>query len=267
MTDRYAVIGNPISHSLSPKIHRIFAIATGEKLMYEALLAEDFGSECKAFFENGGRGLNVTLPFKLDAFDWVDEVDASAQEARAVNTVVATETCYRGHNTDGIGLLRDLGRNLGVVLEEKRVLILGAGGAVRGVLGPLSRARPASLIIANRTVDKAQTVSSQFNGVEHVPLDALGTDYDVVINGTSIGMDGQSSFEGLIDQSIVEGAFCYDMFYVLDGDTPFCKWGREHGAIGVEGGLGMLIEQAAEAFSLWRGIRPSTKGIASAICD
>lgn len=267
MTDRYAVIGNPIAHSLSPKIHRAFAVATGENVRYEALLAADFGRECDAFFENGGRGLNVTLPFKLDAFNWVDQVDASAQEARAVNTVVATEGYFKGHNTDGIGLLRDLCRNLGVDLEEKRVLVLGAGGAVRGVLGPLTRARPESLIIANRTIDKAKAVSSEFYGVEHIPLGALGVDYDVVINGTSIGLDVQSSFEGLIDQSVIEGAFCYDMFYVLDGETPFCKWSREHGAAGVAGGLGMLIEQAAEAFLLWRGIRPPTNGIALAICD
>ena len=267
MTDRYAVIGNPIAHSLSPKIHRVFAAATGENVTYEALLAEDFGQECNAFFESGGLGLNVTLPFKPDAFDWVGEVDAAAQEAHAVNTIIVTESCFRGHNTDGAGLLRDLCRNLGVALERKRLLVIGAGGAVRGVLGPLIRARPASLIVANRTVDKAKTISSEFDGVEHIPLDALEAEYDVVINGTSIGMDGESSFEGLIDQSVVEGSFCYDMFYVLEGDTPFCKWSREHGAIGVAGGLGMLIEQAAEAFLLWRGIRPTTTGIASAIRD
>lgn len=262
MIDRYAVIGNPVAHSVSPRIHDIFAEATGQALRYEKIRADAFASAAAVFFQAGGRGLNVTVPFKQDAFDWVDGVDESASEAQAVNVVVADDHGYSGHNTDGIGLVRDLQENLGVTLARSRVLVLGAGGAVRGVLGPLSRAGVGELAVANRTESKARDLQRVFRNIEAVSLADVGGGYDVVINGTSAGMDGQVPE---VEPQVVGNAFCYDMFYTRAGDTPFCAWSRRHGAAGVAGGLGMLIEQAAETFLLWRGIRPSTAGVAESL--
>ena len=286
MIDRYAVIGNPVAHSVSPRIHDMFAKATGQALRYEKIRADAFAPTADAFFQAGARGLNVTVPFKQDAFDWVDRVDDAAREARAVNVVVAGESLqprehegvprggssarghpsqensYTGHNTDGIGLVRDLQENLGVALAHRRVLVLGAGGAVRGVLGPVLRAGVGQLAVANRTESKARALQRVFGDIEAVALADVRGGYDVVINGTSAGMDGQVPE---VDPRVVRNAFCYDMFYVRTGDTPFCAWSRRHRAAGVAGGLGMLIEQAAETFFLWRGIRPSTTGVAESL--
>ena len=262
MMDRYAVIGNPVAHSVSPRIHDIFASATGHPLRYDKILAEAFTPAAAAFFRAAGCGLNVTVPFKRDAFDWVDRADEAACEARAVNVVVADDDGYTGHNTDGIGLVRDLRQNLGVPLARRRVLVLGAGGAVRGVLGPLLRAGVGGITVANRTESRARELRADFRDIEAVALIDAGGAYDVVINGTSAGLAGQVPE---IDPQVVRNAFCYDMSYALAGDTPFCAWSREHGAAGVAGGLGMLIEQAAETFFLWRGVRPSTAGVADAL--
>lgn len=267
MTDRYAVIGNPVAHSLSPRIHGRFADQTGQDLVYARLHAERFRDAAERFFDDGGRGLNVTLPFKLDAFEWVRGLGAAheaAGEAEAVNTIAMTPQGLRGYNTDGVGLLRDLEGNLGIALAGRRVLVLGAGGAVRGVLGPLLRAGPACVAVANRTVARADALSGVFEGIDVAPLDGVGTDYDVVINGTSSGVQGDRP---AIDAEVVEGAFCYDMFYVLHGETPFSRWSAACGAAGVAGGLGMLIEQAAEAFWIWRGVRPSTRGVGASLGD
>ena len=262
MIDRYAVIGNPVAHSVSPRIHDMFAKATGQPLRYEKIRADAFAPTAAAFFQAGGRGLNVTVPFKQDAFDWVDHVDDAAREAEAVNVVMAREQGYSGHNTDGIGLVRDLQENLGATLAHRRVLVLGAGGAVRGVVGPMLRAGVGELTVANRTESKARALQRVFRNIEAVPLADVGGDYDVVINGTSAGMDGQVPN---VDPRVAGNAFCYDMFYAPAGDTPFCAWARQHGAAGVAGGLGMLIEQAAETFFLWRGVRPSTAGVAESL--
>lgn len=262
MIDRYAVIGNPVAHSVSPRIHDIFAKATGQALRYEKIRADAFAPTAAAFFQAGGRGLNVTVPFKQDAFDWVDRVDEAAREAEAVNVVVAGDDGYAGHNTDGIGLVRDLKENLGVTLARSRVLVLGAGGAVRGVLGPMLRAGVGELTVANRTESKARALQQAFAEINVVSLADVKEGCDVVINGTSAGVAGEVPD---IDSRSVRNAFCYDMFYTRAGDTPFCAWSRQHGAAGVAGGLGMLIEQAAESFLLWRGVRPSTAGVAASL--
>ena len=260
--DRYAVIGNPVAHSVSPRIHDIFAAATGQALRYEKIRADAFAPAAAEFFRANGRGLNVTVPFKEDAFDWVDRVDDAAREAQAVNVVVPEDDGYSGHNTDGIGLVRDLEQNLKLPLAGRRVLVLGAGGAVRGVLGPLSRAGVAELAVANRTESKARALQQAFHAVDAVALTDASGEYDVVINGTSAGMAGEVPE---VDPRAVRNAFCYDMFYVPAGDTPFCAWSRRHGAAGVAGGLGMLFEQAAESFFLWRGVRPETAGVEAAL--
>ena len=262
MIDRYAVIGNPVAHSVSPQIHDAFAVATGHSLRYEKILADAFVPAAVAFFQAGGLGLNVTVPFKQDAFGWVDHVDDAAREAEAVNVVVRRADGNRGHNTDGIGLVRDLEQNLRLTLANRRVLVLGAGGAVRGVLGPLLRAGVGELTVANRTESRAHALQQVFPDIHAVALGDAGEVFDVVINGTSAGMTGEVPE---VDPRTVRNAFCYDMFYARLGDTPFCAWSRRHGAAGVAGGLGMLIEQAAETFFLWRGVRPSTAGVAGSL--
>ena len=263
MIDGYAVIGNPVAHSVSPQIHDAFAAATGHSLRYGKIHADSFAPAATTFFQAGGRGLNVTVPFKQDAFDWVNRVDDAAREAEAVNVVVrGKEDDYCGHNTDGIGLVRDLEQNLGLTLADRRVLVLGAGGAVRGVLGPLLRAGVRKLTVANRTESRALALRQAFPDILAVSLGGVGEGCDVVINGTSAGMAGEVPD---IDPRAVRNAFCYDMFYAPSGDTPFCAWSRRNGASGVAGGLGMLIEQAAETFFLWRGVRPPTAGIAGSL--
>ena len=264
MIDRYAVIGNPIAHSVSPQIHDMFARSTGQALRYERIRADDFAPAAADFFRVGGRGLNVTVPFKQDAYHWIGRVDDAAQEAEAVNVVVTNDDGLSGHNTDGIGLVRDLEQNLDFPLAGRSVLVLGAGGAARGVLGPLLRAGVESLTVANRTESKAHALRRVFPEVDATPLAEAGQGYDIVINGTSAGMDGRVAE---IDPGAVRGAFCYDMYYVPAGDTPFCAWCRRHGAAGVAGGLGMLIEQAAETFYLWRGVRPTTAGVAERLLE
>lgn len=263
MTDRYAVIGNPVDHSLSPRIHTTFAARTGEDIEYGTLEAptDAFVDAARTFFAAGGRGLNVTLPFKLDAWQWVDGHDNAAASSGAVNTIVVDGNATRGCNTDGIGLLRDLNGNLGWDLEGARTLVLGAGGAAQGVIEPLKRAGAADLTIANRTLRRAQTLAARF-GVASAGLDEVGGGWDVVLNGTAAGLSG---IGGLVAPDVVTDARCYDMFYSRGGATPFCRWAADQGASVVSDGLGMLIEQAAEAFYLWRGVRPDTGGIAKVL--
>ena len=256
--DRYAVVGNPVRHSLSPIIHQAFARQCEVTLEYAGILAPLDGFEgCVAqFFEEGGCGLNVTVPFKEQAYQWVTERDPYASVAGAVNTILRSANGYLGCNTDGLGLLRDLRQNHGISLEGRRLLVLGAGGAVRGILGPLLGANPAQLVIANRTRARAEVLVERLEDprLEVVALDALRPGYDVIINGTSAGLAGGRP---AIAGELFGNAFAYDMVYG-DNSRPYLEHAAAHGAAGVSDGLGMLVEQAAEAFSLWFGMRPET---------
>ncbi|WP_458128855.1 shikimate dehydrogenase [Pseudomonas sp. Z2-11] len=259
--DRYVVMGNPIGHSKSPLIHRLFAEQTGQALDYTTLLAplEEFAACAREFFREG-RGANVTVPFKEDAFRLADSLTERAQRAGAVNTLSKqADGRLLGDNTDGAGLVRDLTVNAGFSLKGKRILLLGAGGAVRGALEPLLAEAPSSLIIANRTVEKAELLAELFADLG--PVSASGFDWlrepvDLIINATSASLSGDVP---PIAGSLIEPGktFCYDMMYGKE-PTSFCRWAEEHGAAVVMDGLGMLAEQAGEAFFLWRGVRPGT---------
>lgn len=261
MSDRYAVFGNPIGHSKSPAIHTAFARQTGQDLTYEALLAplDDFTGAVRAFIASGGRGANVTVPFKEEAFRLTSRRTPRAELAGAVNTLVFADGEIVGDNTDGAGLLRDLEINLACPINGKRVLLLGAGGAARGALGPLLDARPATLVIANRTAAKAVELARSF--AEHGPVAAsayselAGQSFDLVINATSASLGGE--LPPLPLGVFAPGSLAYDMMYAKDG-TPFLDFARQHGAAYLSDGLGMLVEQAAEAFFIWRGVRPDS---------
>lgn len=264
MTDRYAVVGNPISHSKSPLIHAAFARQTGQDLCYEALLAPlDGFAQCVAEFRRaGGKGLNVTVPFKVEAWQLATRLSERARLAQAVNTLQFAEggEIY-GDNTDGAGLVRDIVHNLGFPLEGKTILLMGAGGAARGVLLPMLEMRPASVFIVNRTAAKAGELQAQFAAFGTLTAgsyEALqGKSFDVVINATSSGLDDQ--LPPLPPGVFADGALAYDMMY--GKETPFLVFAREQGAQTVADGLGMLVEQAAEAFLLWRGMRPDTLSV------
>ena len=259
--DRYVVFGNPIAHSKSPVLHRLFAEQTGESMQYDTLLAplEGFAPCASAFFQEG-RGANVTVPFKEDAYRLANSLTPRAQRAGAVNTLSKlADGSLLGDNTDGAGLVRDLTVNVGFSLKGKRILILGAGGAVRGALEPLLAQGPTSVTIANRTVEKAEMLVELFSDLG--PVAASGFDWlrepvDLIINATSASLAGALP---PIASSLIEPGktLCYDMMYGKE-PTPFCVWATEHGAGQVMDGLGMLAEQAAEAFYLWRGVRPDT---------
>jgi shikimate dehydrogenase len=258
--DRYGVFGNPIGHSKSPQIHRLFAEQTGQTLSYEPLLAplDDFPGYARTFFEQG-LGANVTVPFKEQAFRLADQLSERAQRAGAVNTLKKLEDGrLLGDNTDGIGLVRDLRDNAGVTLQGKRILLLGAGGAVRGVLEPLLAQRPVALVISNRTLAKAEQLAGEFAELGPVSASAfeqLRGPFDVIINGTSASLGGE--LPPLSDDLIEPGVtLCYDMMYCAK-PTPFCQWAAGRGAA-TRDGLGMLVEQAAAAFELWRGVRPDS---------
>jgi shikimate dehydrogenase len=262
LSDRYAVVGNPIAHSLSPRIHTLFAEQTGEPVSYTKLLAplEDFEAVVRRFFADGGRGLNVTVPFKEQAWALSSERGADAERAGAVNTLSPLPAGgLRGDNTDGPGLLRDLAVNLGVRLREADVLVIGAGGAVRGVLAPLLAEGPRSLRIANRTAARADGLAREFRELGPVVgggFDAIdGCDFDLLINGSAAGLQGQ--LPPIPDHALRPGAICYDMVYG-PAAAAFLNWAREHGAGLAVDGLGMLVEQAAESFRIWRGRRPDT---------
>ena len=259
MTDRYAVIGNPIAHSKSPEIHAAFARATGEDLEYTRILAplDGFAAAVTAFRAAGGRGLNVTLPFKGEAFRLATEPSDRARAVEAVNTLRFEGTRILGDTTDGVGLIRDLRVNLGVDLAGRRVLLVGAGGASRSVMPALLEAGPAVIVVVNRTVERAAELARQFG--ERVRAAGFATlprtPFDVVINGTSAGHAGE--LPPLERAAFAEGALAYDMTYGRGADT-FLGLAREAGAARVADGLGMLVEQAAESFAIWRGLRPDT---------
>ena len=254
MADRYAVVGNPVAHSKSPRIHAEFARATGQAMSYEAIEAPlgGFGAVVAAFRASGGKGLNVTLPFKEQAFALCTEVSERARMARAVNTLMFTEGLF-GDNTDGIGLVRDLAGNLQVDPKGKRVLLMGAGGAARGVVAAFLAAGATELVIANRDVGRAQALAERFPGLKASGYGALATGFDIVVNATSAGLQGAAP--PLPAGVLGPGVLAYEMVY--GRDTPFLAAARAAGARACDG-LGMLVEQAAESFFLWRGVRPAT---------
>ncbi len=261
MTDLYCVFGNPIAHSKSPAIHAAFARQTGQDLHYEARLApiDDFAGALALFRADGGRGANVTVPFKEDAYRLCSRLTPRAARAAAVNTLCVNDGELLGDNTDGAGLVSDLTGRLAVDLAGKRILLLGAGGAARGVIAPLLAQSPALLAVANRSTDKAAALAEVFADLG--PLQALsfaelaGHGWDVVINATSASLAGATL--PLPAGLFAPGALAYDMMYGA-ADTPFMAQARSLGAVQVADGLGMLVEQAAEAFALWRGVRPQT---------
>lgn len=259
--DKYAVIGNPISHSKSPLIHSMFARQTGEQLSYEALLAplDDFEATLRTFLREGS-GVNVTVPFKEQAWQLADSRTPAAELAGAVNTLQRlADGRLLGDNTDGKGLVRDIQHNAGLELAGKRILLIGAGGAARGVIQPLLEAQPAQLCVVNRTVEKAEHLAALFK--EQGPISAAGFDWieesvDLIINATSASLDGQ--LPPISPKLICPGqTWCYDMMYASEA-TVFNRWAQQQGAAVCLDGLGMLVEQAAEAFLLWRGVRPDT---------
>lgn len=260
--DRYGVMGYPVSHSRSPVIHRLFALQTEQDMQYELLqVAPDkLDTAISQFRRTGGKGLNITVPHKQAVLRFVDEMSERADAAGAVNTLAFRDEGVYGDNTDGVGLLCDLTDNLGLELEGKNILILGAGGATRGIVGPLLEARPRALRIANRTLDRALTLAERF--AEAGPVSACEFDrvpdsepYDLVINATSAGLRGETPPYPVA--AVSDKTFCYDLSYGLN-PTPFSIWAREHGASHSVMGWGMLVEQAAESFQIWRGIRPDT---------
>lgn len=265
--DRYCVFGNPVAHSKSPRIHARFAELTGETLAYEACLAplDGFAAAVQAFFAAGGCGCNVTVPFKEEAWRLAEARSARAEKAGAVNTLLTDANGrLHGDNTDGTGLVRDLVQNAGVALAGKRLLLLGAGGAVRGVLGPLLAEKPREVVIANRTLEKARVLVRLFadeGAVSAAAFEALHGPFDVVINGTSASLQGE--LPPLPDGLFEPSALAYDMMYGAE-PTVFLRWAAGQGAQ-VRDGLGMLVEQAAEAFRLWRGVMPPTQPVLSAL--
>lgn len=262
--DRYAVLGNPVAHSKSPQIHAAFALQTGQKIAYEALLIplDEFAARSSDFIEGGGRGFNVTLPFKQEAWQWVNRSSERAQVAGAVNTVSVDQGGrINGDNTDGAGLVADITCNRHWPIEGEEILIVGAGGAVRGVLQSILKAQPSRLVIANRTFEKAVMLSDEFKStgdISALRLDHLHDPFDLIINGTSASLQGEVPN---LDASIVDSnCRCYDMMYAAHA-TPFIRWATSLGARSVSDGLGMLVEQAALAFEIWRGVKPQTKPV------
>jgi shikimate dehydrogenase len=271
MSDLYAVFGNPIAHSKSPAIHAAFARVSGEQIVYEARLAavDGFKSAISDFQLAGGKGANVTVPFKEEAFRLCTRLSPRAALAGAVNTLSFNAGEVAGDNTDGAGLVRDIEVNLGCSLAGKRILLLGAGGASRGVIGPLLEAKPASLFVANRSVEKAvllaqvfADVAKQQNATVHAGNfeKTMGKSFGLVINATSASLSGQAL--ALPAGLYAPGALAYDMMYGK-GDTPFMAQARDQGAAICSDGLGMLVEQAAEAFFVWRHVRPATQIVLS----
>jgi len=262
MTDRYGVMGYPVSHSRSPVIHRLFAAQTGEDIQYELLQVppDKLETAVAQFGRTGGKGLNITVPHKAEVAKIVDELSERAHQAGAVNTVVFREDSLFGDNTDGIGLVRDLTANHGLNLKGRKILILGAGGATRGIIGPLLELQPASLMIANRTFPKARLLADRF--AHEGPVDACRFEdvrslpiYDLIINATSAGLKGETP--PYPEEAVHPATFCYDLSYSAT-PTPFSVWAARHGAAKSVMGWGMLVEQAAESFYIWRGVRPET---------
>jgi shikimate dehydrogenase len=266
--EHYAVVGNPVAHSKSPLIHQAFAQQCAQNISYERVLAplDGFKAAIAVLVEQGYKGVNITVPFKLEAFALATQLSARARAAGAVNTLLLNDDGeILGDNTDGAGLVRDIEHNLHFAIAGKRILLLGAGGAAQGVLNPLLACAPASLLISNRTLDKAKNMAEKGVSVAQLQsttlracaLDALhGLTFDLVINATSTGLT--DSLLALPEDIFASNCLAYDMMYGCE--TPFMAFARSHGAQ-VSDGLGMLVEQAAEAFYLWRGVRPETQAV------
>jgi shikimate dehydrogenase len=273
--DQYAVIGHPIGHSLSPRIHTLFAQATAQALSYTAIEAplDGFAATVDAFRARGGRGLNVTIPFKIEACAYADELSERARIAGAANALAFDGPHCRADNFDGVGLLRDITVNLGQPLSARRVLLLGAGGAARGVLQPLLQAQTARIFIANRSADKATALVKRLaelglgvgvlaaGGWQEAEADGP---YDVIINATAASLEAEPL--PLAEALFAPHTLAYDMMYGK-GETPFMQQARAAGAGRVSDGLGMLVEQAAETFAWWRGVRPHTQPVLQALRD
>ena len=263
MPDRYGVIGHPIAHSLSPRIHALFAEQTRQPLLYGALdvTPERLRSSVQEFFAGGGRGLNVTIPHKQAVMTLIERLSPRAERAGAINTI-ALESGQRlfGDNTDGVGLVRDLTGNLQLSLHQRRILLLGAGGAARGVIGPLLAESPRELVLANRTTERARGLAdawSKSGSVRAVALDALDTSrFDLIINATPAAPAAAAK--------VATEVVCYDMVYGM-AESAFLRWARHSGAARRYDGLGMLVEQAAESFRIWRGVQPSTAAVLDAL--
>ncbi|MFW5450241.1 MAG: shikimate dehydrogenase [Methylophagaceae bacterium] len=268
MTDHYAVIGNPISHSKSPLIHTEFAKQTHQDLDYIArkIPLNGFVEGLQQLQAEGFKGINITIPFKEHAWEYITNKSGPAQRAGAINTITFNDDgSLYGDNTDGIGLCRDLVENHNIILNNKRILLLGAGGAARGVIEPLLNYQPSQLVIANRTASKAKylaTLFSEFSDIRGGGFDDLSGQFDVIINATAASLQGE--VPSLPDNILAENASCYDMMY-SDTDTAFITWAKQYGVANAIDGLGMLIEQAAEAFQIWRGIKPETQAVINLI--
>jgi len=265
--DRYAVFGNPIGHSKSPDIHSQFAAQTGQSIIYTAELVEldQLAEAVSAFADNNGKGLNITVPFKQKAWQLATERSSRAERAGAVNTLVINNGIF-GDNTDGVGLVRDLVDNHNININQQHILVVGAGGAVRGVIESILELKPAELVIANRTVEKAFKLAEDFSELGNISgcsLEALeGRHFDIIINGTSASLRGE--LPPLPDTLFNKNACAYDMMYAAS-PTPFMHWAKQNKAAHVYDGLGMLVEQAAESFRLWRGVTPETRPVIQSI--
>ncbi len=262
---QYAVVGNPVKHSKSPLIHSLFARQTGHALTYEAIQVEEdgFDSFVTNFFASQGSGLNITVPYKEKAFALATTCTPRASLAKAVNTLfLDAEKLLCGDNTDGVGLVTDIKNNHGFELQNKKVLILGAGGAVRGTLAALVFEQLASITIANRTVSRAEQLKREFGDLcdmQAIGYEGLGSEkFDLIINGTSLSLSGE--IPAIKPAQLAPDCCCYDMMYAST-DTVFVNWARLNGAALSLDGLGMLVEQAAEAFAIWRNIRPDTAAV------
>jgi shikimate dehydrogenase len=264
MTDRYAVIGNPIAHSKSPLIHSAFAEQSAQDMAYAAMLAppDGFAAAVEAFRADGGKGMNITVPFKQDAWKLATRLTERAGAAHAVNTFKFDDGVILGDNTDGAGLVRDVVHNLDFPIAAKRVLLMGAGGAARGVLLPLLAQAPAEIVIANRTVSRALELQEQFAVYGRVSVrdyaDLAGQQYDLVINATSSSLNNE--LPPLVTGIFAPDSLAYDMMYGK-GLTAFLSFAEQQRAGRLADGLGMLVEQAAESFYLWRGVRPTTQPV------
>jgi shikimate dehydrogenase len=267
--DQYAVMGNPVAHSKSPQIHTLFAAQTRQDMVYRAILVErgELVRAVAEFMSGGGRGLNITVPFKEDAWALAAQRSTRAERAGAVNTLVLHDTGrHFGDNTDGAGLVRDLCDNHGATLRNRRVLLVGAGGAARGVIEPLLQAGPGLLVIANRTPGKAIELARTFCDLGHVEgcglPDLEGQPFDILVNATAASLAGD--VPALPGGVVSPQSWCYDMMYG-DQPTAFMDWAQARGAARTLDGLGMLVEQAAESFYLWRGVRPDTAPVIAAL--
>lgn len=269
--DKYAVFGNPIKHTKSPLIHADFARQCEQQMQYRAVRVDvdGFAEAARGFFDKGGKGLNVTVPFKEQAHAFCDTLSDRARRAGAANTLTPGDNGeVNGDNTDGIGMVRDMVANLGWTLRDMRVLVLGAGGAVRGILEPVLGERPKSVLVVNRTASRAAQVATEFADLGDITgggYELIGDrQFDIVINGTSAGLAGE--MPDLPASVLTERSCCYDLVYSAE-PTVFMRWAAQHAAWAVSDGLGMLVEQAAQSFYIWRGQRPDTSALIGKLRD